>query len=106
MLPIDRRQFITAASALGVAAAFPLRASAAPTTLDLTITHYPEQDYAMPVVIAQELGYLAKEGLEVKSIVGSSGGGTTVRNVINGGLALGEVSTSAAIKAIMAGEEL
>ncbi|GAC1415832.1 MAG: ABC transporter substrate-binding protein [Candidatus Velthaea sp.] len=106
MFSIDRRSFLISAGALGAAAAFPLRAFAAGTALDLTITHYPEQDYALPVVVAQELGYFAKEGLEIKSIAGSSGGGTTVRNVINGGLALGEVATSAAIKAIMAGEEL
>ncbi|GAC1407144.1 MAG: ABC transporter substrate-binding protein [Candidatus Velthaea sp.] len=106
MFPIDRRRFLATAGALGAAAAFPLRAAAAGTALELTITHYPEQDYALPVVVAQELGYFAKEGLEIKSIAGSSGGGTTVRNVINGGLAIGEVSTSAAIKAIMAGEEL
>ncbi|GAC1659612.1 MAG: ABC transporter substrate-binding protein [Candidatus Elarobacter sp.] len=106
MTSLDRRTFLTATGALTAVAALPLPALAAATPLDLTITHYPEQDYAMPVVVAQELGYFAKEGLEARSIVGSSGGGTTVRNVINGGLALGEVSTSAAIKAILAGEEL
>lgn len=106
MLSIDRRTFLAVAGALGASTALPLRASAAMLAVDLTITHYPEQDYALPVVVAQDLGYFAKEGLEIKSIVGSSGGGTTVRNVINGGLALGEVATSAAIKAIMAGEDL
>src|SRR5579885_2918923 len=49
---------------------------------------------------------MAREGIEVKSIVGSSGGGTTVRNIAQGGLLMGETATSAAIKAILAGENL
>jgi NitT/TauT family transport system substrate-binding protein len=106
MLSIDRRNFLATAGAIGAVSALAVPATAATTALDLTIAHYPDQDFALPVVVAQEMGYLAQEGLDVKSIVGSSGGGTTVRNVINGGLALGEVSTSAAIKAILAGEEL
>ena len=48
---------------------------------NITVTHYPEQDYALPVVVAQQTGYMAKQGIDVKAITGSSGGGTTVRNV-------------------------
>ncbi len=60
----------------------------------------------MPIVVAQQLGQMAKLGIDVKSITGSSGGGTTVRNVTQGGLSLGQVATSAGIKAILAGEDL
>ncbi len=98
---------------LGGAAATVASLRIAPTALaaglapfNITITHYPDQDYALPVVVAQELGYMAGEGIEVKSIVGSSGGGTTVRNIAQGGLLMGEAATSAVIKAILAGENL
>jgi NitT/TauT family transport system substrate-binding protein len=60
----------------------------------------------LPIVVAQQLGQMGKLGIDVKSITGSSGGGTTVRNVTQGGLSLGQVATSAGIKAILAGEDL
>ena len=41
-----------------------------------------------------------------KSIVGSEGGGTTVRNVVSGGLPIGEVATTAAVTAFMAGADI
>lgn len=93
------------ADAVGGSAS-PAAAAASLTPFNITITHYPDQDYALPVVVAQELGYMAREGIEVKSIVGSSGGGTTVRNIAQGGLLMGETATSAAIKAILVGENL
>ena len=73
---------------------------------NITVTHYPEQDYALPIIVAQQTGYMAKQGIDVKAITGSSGGGTTVRNVAQGGLTIGQVATPAAIKAILAGEDL
>ncbi|HTX03414.1 MAG TPA: ABC transporter substrate-binding protein [Candidatus Acidoferrales bacterium] len=97
------------ASGTAAAAAFALRPSVAAadlTALNITVTHYPEQDYALPIIVAQQNGFMAKQGLDIKSITGSSGGGTTVRNVAQGGLALGQVATPAAIKAILAGEDL
>lgn len=81
-------------------------AAAGITSIDITITHYPGLDYALPVVVAQQLGYLAHEGINVNSITGSEGGGTTVRNISQGGLLMGQVATPAAIKAIMGGEDL
>lgn len=108
---ITRRALLGGGAALwagwrmGEAPATPAHAAAL-TPFNITVTHYPDQDYALPVVVAQELGYMAREGIEVKSIVGSSGGGTTVRNIAQGGLLMGETATSAAIKAILAGENL
>ena len=104
---IDRRNFLASASAAAAALALSLfcrRRSTDP--LHITITHYPEQDYALPVVVAQELGYMKAEGIDVKGIVGSSGGGTTVRNIAQGGLTMAEASTAAGIKSIFAGENL
>jgi len=104
---MNRRTFITGA-AVTIAGwrISPGAFAAGLAPFNITITHYPDQDYALPVVVAQELGYMASEGIEVKSIVGSSGGGTTVRNISQGGLLMGETASSAAIKAILAGENL
>ena len=101
-----RQIFLTSGTA--AAAALVLRPAAAAdlTPLNITVTHYPEQDYALPIIVAQQNGFMAKQGLDIKSITGSSGGGTTVRNVAQGGLAIGQVATPAAIKAILAGEDL
>ena len=101
-----RRSFI-----LGSAAAASLTLGARARAADLvpfniTVTHYPEQDYALPVIVAQKTGFMARQGIDVKAITGSSGGGTTVRNVAQGGLIVGQVATPAAIKAILAGEDL
>lgn len=107
MADVSRKSFVATAGAAAAASFLPLSARAAALVpFDITVTHYPDQDYALPILVAQELGYMAQEGIEVKPIVGSSGGGTTVRNISSGGLVLGEVATSAAIKAIMAGENL
>lgn len=101
-----RRDFLISGGAAAATFALPRSAQAALTTFSITCTHYPEQDYGLPIVVAQQLGQMAKLGIDVKAITGSSGGGTTVRNVTQGGLALGQVATSAGIKAILAGEDL
>ena len=60
----------------------------------------------MPIIVAQRSAKWRSKGIDVKAITGSSGGGTTVRNVAQGGLIVGQVATPAAIKAILAGEDL
>ena len=104
---MNRAVFTAGMAALGVRLALPTAARADDlTSIDITVSHYPELDYALPVVIAQQLGYMRREGITVNSIIGSSGGGTTVRNIAQGGLIMGSVATTAAIAAILAGEDL
>ncbi|MBV8600322.1 MAG: ABC transporter substrate-binding protein, partial [Candidatus Eremiobacteraeota bacterium] len=104
---LHRRTFLAAGAAAAWTYALPRPSGAADLTpFNITITHYPEQDYALPVVVAQDLGFMKAEGVDVRPIVGSSGGGTTVRNIAQGGLTMAEASTAAAIKSIVAGENL
>jgi NitT/TauT family transport system substrate-binding protein len=106
-MKIPRQTFLASGTAAAVALALPCGASAADLIpFNITVTHYPEQDYALPIIVAQQNGFMGKQGIDVKSITGSSGGGTTVRNVAQGGLTVGQVATPAAIKAILAGEDL
>lgn len=77
-----------------------------PFTAKITVSHWPVLMYAPPYQVAMENGYFEEEGIEIEEIVGSSGGGTTVRNVVTGGLPFGEVSTPAAVQAYYAGAPL
>lgn len=65
----------------------------------LSVSHYPSLLYSVPWAVAIEQGYFEERDIELDEIVGSSGGGTTVRNVVTGGLPLGAVATPAAINA-------
>ncbi|MFC5972146.1 ABC transporter substrate-binding protein [Halomarina salina] len=73
---------------------------------EATVTHWPILMYSPPYQAALEKGYFEEEGITIEGFVGSSGGGTTVRNVVTGGLAFGEVATPAAVNAYYAGAPL
>jgi NitT/TauT family transport system substrate-binding protein len=72
----------------------------------VTVTHWPLLLYCPPYQVALKKGYYDKQGIDLSAIVGSSGGGTTVRNVVTGDLPFGEVSTPAAVLAHNAGSSL
>jgi NitT/TauT family transport system substrate-binding protein len=103
---LQRRIFLTS-SACALAQAVAMTPTAAkPVNFNIEVAQYPGFDYGMPVAIAQRLGYMQREGIVLGDITGSNGGGTSIRNISQGGLSLGLVATSAAIKAIVAGEDL
>jgi NitT/TauT family transport system substrate-binding protein len=78
-----------------------------PYPVQLTVSTWPLLAYTPPVLVALEQGYYQEEGLEVDpEVFGSEGGGTTVRNILNGDLEFGLVSTSAVIQANLAGAPL
>lgn len=71
--------------------------------MEITVTHFPTLLYAVPYLVGIEEGYFEEEGIRITGISGSEGGGTTVRNVLTGGLPFGEVATPAAANAYLAG---
>ena len=73
---------------------------------DVTVSNHPALLFSPPWIAAQDQKLFQKHGVNVKPIVGSEGGGTTVRNVVSGGLPIGEVATTAAITAFMAGADI
>ena len=73
---------------------------------DVTVSNHPALLFSPPWITAQEEGLFERHGVQVKQIVGSEGGGTTVRNVVSGGLPIGEVATTAAITAFLAGADI
>jgi len=73
---------------------------------DITVTHWGVLMYGAPYAIAMEQGYFAEAGVEIEDILTSSGGGTTVRNVLSGDLLYGETSLAAAVAAHLSGREI
>ena len=73
---------------------------------DVTVSNHPALLFSPPWIAAQDQRLFEKQGVNVKQIVGSEGGGTTVRNVVSGGLPIGEVATTAAVTAFMAGADI
>jgi NitT/TauT family transport system substrate-binding protein len=73
---------------------------------EITVSNHPSLLYSPPWIAALDQDLFAKHGLKVNGIVGSEGGGTTVQNVVSGGLPIGEVATSAAVTAFLAGADI
>ncbi|GIW11437.1 MAG: hypothetical protein KatS3mg061_2494 [Dehalococcoidia bacterium] len=119
---LSRRTFlqITGLTALGGVAAACAPSPASPTAssapaptggaalgaFEITVTQWPSLLYGPPYMIALEKGFFKELGLEVKNVVPSAGGGTTVRNIVTGGVPFGEVATTAAVQAFDAGAPL
>lgn len=109
---ISRRKFLKAAGMAGVVAgsggllAACGGGSASSGPVGLSVSHYPDLLYSVPWAVAIEQGFFKERGIKLDEIVGSSGGGTTVRNVVTGGLPLGAVATPSAITAFNEGSSL
>jgi NitT/TauT family transport system substrate-binding protein len=112
---LTRRQFLKAVGAFGVAtvgsgglltACGGEGQGGSSEPVGLSVSHWPTLLYTVPWAVAIEQGYFEERGISLDEIVGSSGGGETVRNVVTGGLPLGAVATPAAINAFNEGSEL
>lgn len=74
--------------------------------IEIAVTHYPTGLYAVPYNVGMEKGFFEEEGIKIKNVIGSGGGGTTVRNVLSGDLPFGDVATSAVLQSYLAGAPL
>ena len=72
------------------------------TTIDVSVTH-PEDIYSLPWLAGMQQGFFEKRGVKIGKIVPGKGGGTTLRNVLQGGLAVGDVAYPAVAKGHAAG---
>jgi NitT/TauT family transport system substrate-binding protein len=109
---LDRRAFLK--TAVGSLAAFgssslfsgKLLFAKEPYNLgDITITWAGVQPFYLPCAVAQEKGFFDAEGVKVGKIFTSKGGSDTVRNIMDGGLPLGECSADSAVMAIVKRDE-
>jgi NitT/TauT family transport system substrate-binding protein len=60
----------------------------------------------MPYAVAMAKGFFKQQGADVTGILSSDGGGTTVRTMLGGNLAYGEINPTATVIAIQQGADL
>src|SRR5262249_51693204 len=70
---------------------------------EISVTQWGNSLSGLPYAMALEQKLFQKSGVDVTGIIGSGGGGTTVRNVLASPLPYGEVALSAAIAAKLQG---
>lgn len=85
-----------AASATGVRSAFA-------QSQEIVITHWGAALYGVPYAIAIEKKFFKEAGVDITGVLRSTGGGTSVRNVLAAGTGYGEVALPAAISGIREG---
>ncbi len=72
----------------------------------ITVTHWGSAFYGAPYAVAMAKGFFRGHGVDITGILTSTGGGTSVRNTLAGGLPYGEVALAAAMEAVAAGQKL
>jgi NitT/TauT family transport system substrate-binding protein len=72
----------------------------------VSVTQYGIIVETLPWAIALEKGLFKKQGLDIDGFIGSTGGGTTVRNMMAGGLPFAEIAVPAAIAANQSGVDM
>lgn len=73
---------------------------------EITVTHWGALMYGTPYAVAIKKGFFKEAGIDITGILTSKGGGTTVRNVLEGGLPFGEVALSAAVAAMQENSDI
>lgn len=73
---------------------------------EISVTQWGTSLYGLPYAVAMENGLFKKAGIDITGILGSGGGGTTVRNILASDTPYGEVAVSAALAAQRQGLDL
>jgi NitT/TauT family transport system substrate-binding protein len=73
---------------------------------EISVTQWGASLYGVPFAVAMKDGLFTKAGIEITGIIGSGGGGTTVRNILASPTPYGEVATAAALAAAQQGLDL
>ena len=102
MINIRTRLLRYAAPLLIACAAFhtPVRAE------EIAVTQWGQSLYGAPFAVAMDKGLFKKAGVDITGIIGSAGGGTTVRNILANSTPYGEVALPAALAAVRQGLDL
>jgi NitT/TauT family transport system substrate-binding protein len=73
---------------------------------EISVTQWGQSLYGAPFAVGMEKGFFHSAGIEITGIIGSAGGGTTVRNVLASATPYGEVALPAALAAAQQGIDL
>ena len=90
------------AALVALAFALPLGANAE----EIVVSNYGVTTNGMPYAVAMAKGFFKQHGADVTGILSSDGGGTTVRTLLGGNLAYGEINPTATVTAIQSGADL
>jgi NitT/TauT family transport system substrate-binding protein len=91
-------------AALTATAVFAAALLVAPVQADeIAVTQWGQSLYGAPFAVAMEKGLFKKAGIDITGVIGSAGGGTTVRNILAGATPYGEVALPAALAAAREG---
>jgi NitT/TauT family transport system substrate-binding protein len=82
-------------------------AFATPTQAEqIAVGNFGVSANGMPYAVALDKGFFKAEGIQVDGIITSAGGGTSLRNMIAGGVPYGEVNPGVVVAAITQGADL
>jgi len=70
---------------------------------EISVTQWGASLYGAPFAVAMEQGDFKKAGIDITGVIGSAGGGTSVRNMLASDTPYGEVATAAALAAARQG---
>jgi NitT/TauT family transport system substrate-binding protein len=73
---------------------------------EISVTQWGQSLYGAPFAIGMDKGLFKQAGIDITGIIGSGGGGTTVRNILASPTPYGEVALSAALAAANQGIDL
>ena len=93
---------IAGLSALALAAVLGQRVAAE----EIAVGNFGVAANGMPFGVARAKGFFKQEGIDVSGIITSAGGGTSLRNMLAGGVPYGEVNPGVVVAAIQQGADL
>ena len=96
MVPV-RLKFFSRAVALAATALISIHAQV--RAEEISVTQWGASLYGAPYAVAMEKGLFKQAGIDITGILGSGGGGTTVRNILASPTPYGEVAIGAALAA-------
>ncbi|GGF50943.1 sulfonate ABC transporter substrate-binding protein [Aliidongia dinghuensis] len=93
-------------SALAVTTALVFSLARPAAADEISITQWGASLYGAPFAVGIENGDFKKAGIDITGIIGSAGGGTSVRNILASQTPYGEVATAAALAAARQGLDI
>jgi NitT/TauT family transport system substrate-binding protein len=100
------RSLVSWAAGLAAVALAVLDGTPTHAQFDIVVTNFGVSANGMPFAVALEKGLFKAEGIEVKTIITSAGGGTTMRNMMAAGVPYAEINPAAAVGAVQSGVDL
>ena len=87
----------------GVVFAAAMLACSGVKAAEMHVSHFGQVMPSVPWIIALEQDLFRKNGVDITDVISAKGGGSTLRNLLAGGIPFGEVATAATINGIQAG---